>query len=45
VRVDRHVFDGDRAAVKEQSATHALDALAAAIDDVADDEADQDTDD
>jgi len=45
VRVTRHVFDGDRAAVKEQSATHALDALAAAIDDVADDEADKHTDD
>ena len=36
VRVDRHVFDGDRAAVKEQSATHALDSLADAIDDTSD---------
>jgi len=36
VRVARHVFDGDRAAVKEQSATHALDALADAIDDASD---------
>jgi len=36
VRVTRHVFDGDREAVKEKSATHALDALAAAIDDASD---------
>ncbi|TQQ79351.1 CinA family protein [Halonotius terrestris] len=36
VRVDRHVFDGDRAAVKQKSATHALDALATAIDDTGD---------
>lgn len=36
VRVDRHVFDGDRAAVKRKSATHALEALSAAIDDASD---------
>jgi len=36
VRVDRHVFDGDRAAVKQKSATHALEALSAAIDDASD---------
>ena len=40
VRVDRHVFDGDRDAVKTKTATHALDALAGAIDDVANDIAD-----
>ena len=34
-RVDRHVFDGDRAAVAQQSATHALVALDDAIDSVA----------
>lgn len=33
VRVDRHVFDGDRAAVKTKTVTHALEALAEAIDD------------
>ena len=36
VRVDRHVFDGDRAAVKTKTATNALNALVAAIDDTAD---------
>ena len=36
VRVDRHVFDGDRATVKRKSATHALAALSTAIDDASD---------
>lgn len=35
VRVTRHVFDGDRAAVKSTTATEALTALSRAIDDVA----------
>ena len=39
VTVDRHVFDGDRLAVKEESATAALSALADAIDHVSDEAA------
>ena len=36
VRVDRHLFDGDRTAVKTKTVTNALNALAAAIDNAAD---------
>lgn len=34
VQVDRHVFDGDRDEIKEQTVTHALESLLAAIDSV-----------
>ena len=40
VTVERHVFDGDRAAVKDASATAALSALVEAIDEVAGDSRD-----
>ena len=43
VRVNRHVFDGDRTAVKTKTATHAFNALTAAIEDVADEESEDST--
>ena len=44
VRAERHVFDGDREAVRRWSATEALSALATAIDEVGDADAIDDAD-